>query len=81
MLIEAYSKFSQQVSKPLDNTICQQSLLKMESQQPRPWADRYCTATGKAKVNIHIPALCSFWLEKRRQSMDNPGRAASTQIK
>lgn len=79
MLIEAYSKFSQQVSKPSDNMICQQSLLKMESQQ---WGDRYCFATGKAKVKIHIPALCSFWLEnKGRQSMDSPGRAASTQIK
>lgn len=79
MLIEAYSKFSQQVSKPSDNMICQQSLLKMESQQPQPWGDRYCFATGKARVKIHIPALCSFWLEKKTE-MDNPGRAASTQM-
>lgn len=65
MLIEAYCKFFQQVSKPSDNTIRQQSLLRMKRQQPDPGGDRYYFATGKAKVKIHVPTLWFFWLERR----------------
>lgn len=68
MLIEAYCKFFQRVSKSSDNMICQQSLLKMERHQPDPGGDRYYFATGKAKVKIHMPSLLLFWLERREEA-------------
>lgn len=81
MLIEAYCKFFQQLSKPSDNMICQQSLLKMERQQPSPGGDRYDFATGKAQVKIHMPALQLFWLERREETEQaQPGITASTLI-
>lgn len=80
MLIEAYCKFFQQVSKPSANPICQQPPLKMERQQPDPGGDRYEFAPGKAKVKNSYASRAAFVAGKERRGRARTALASQRQL-